>query len=146
MNTQPDFEELLGLLEKHDVEYMIIGGYAVAFHGFPRFTKDLDIWFEASPPNVERLKRALVEFGFEERDLDTKAFTEPGNILTFGVPPVRVDLLNSIDGVTFEQARPGMVKGKYGQVAARFIGRAELLKNKRSTSRTRDKADAEELE
>ncbi|MCC6490216.1 MAG: hypothetical protein IT364_22215, partial [Candidatus Hydrogenedentes bacterium] len=87
MNTHPDFKELLQLLEDHRVEYMIVGGYAVAFHGYPRFTKDIDIFFGATPENIARLKAALIVFGFAEDDLPDEAFSKRGNILTFGVPP-----------------------------------------------------------
>lgn len=145
MTIHADFEELLRLLEEHEVDYMVVGGYAVAYHGCPRFTKDLDLFFDASDANVARLRKALVAFGFLEEDLPHEAFVAKGNILTFGVTPARVDLLNEIDGVSFEEARPSAVMGTYGGARARFIGLADLVKNKRATSRTKDKADAEEL-
>ncbi len=106
MNIHPDFEELLRLLEEHGVEYMIVGGYAVAYHGHPRFTKDIDVFFQLSEDNVGRLRQALIAFGFREEDLPLEAFTTVGNVLTFGVVPTRVDLINEIDGVTYEEARP----------------------------------------
>jgi len=145
MNIQPDFEEFLALLEKHSVDYMIVGGYAVAFHGFPRFTKDMDIFFEPTPDNVRRLREALVEFGFTERDLPQDAFETKGNLLTFGAVPVRIDLVNDIDGVTFAEAKPNSVRGRYGQTEVTFIGREDLVRNKRATPRAKDKADVEEL-
>lgn len=145
MNIQPDFEELLRLLEKHDVDYMIVGGYAVAFHGYPRFTRDLDIFYDASTANVACLRRALKEFGFAEDEMPEDYFSTRGNIVTFGVAPVRVDLVNQIDGVEFAEAGPNAVRGSYGSVVARFIGRKDLLHNKRSTPRGRDKVDADEL-
>ncbi len=88
MNTQPDFEELLRLFEKNDVDYMVVGGYAVAFHGYPRFTKDIDVWFRLDANNIDRLKNALFTFGFAEHALPDHLFTEPGNIIKFGVEPV----------------------------------------------------------
>lgn len=145
MNTHPDFEELLRLLEEHHVEYMIVGGYAVAWHGHPRFTKDIDIFFDHNVDNIKRLRNALVIFGFMEEDLPVEAFTTSGNIVTFGVAPARVDLINSIDGLTYDEAKPNIVRGKYGQVNVSFIGRGDLIKNKQATHRTKDKADAEEL-
>jgi len=145
MTTHPDFEELFRLLEDHHVDYMIVGGYAVAFHGYPRFTKDIDVFFEPSPENVARLRAALVAFGFEPQDLPEKAFTTRGNILTFGVPPTRVDLVNDIDGVRYADAKPNVVRGAYGGVEVTFIGRDELIQNKRATPRAQDKVDAEEL-
>ena len=146
MNIHPDFEELLRLLEEHDIEYMIVGGYAVAYHGFPRFTKDIDVFFRLTKDNALRLRKALVAFGFREEDLPIEAFTTEGNVLTFGAVPTRVDLLNQIDGVTYDEAHPNVVRGKYGNVEVTFIGLADLLKNKKSTPRTKDKGDAEELE
>lgn len=145
MNIHPDFEELLRLLEENKVEYMIVGGYAVAFHGHPRFTKDLDLFYEVSDANVSRLRNALLTFGFSEPELPEEVFTDSDNVLTFGAAPSRVDLLGRIDGVTYGDAKSKAVRGRYGSVGVTFIGRAELIRNKQSTTRTRDKADAEEL-
>ena len=145
MNIHPDFEELLKLLEKHDVEYMIVGGYAVAYHGHPRFTKDIDLFFEVNGDNAARLRQALIGFGFPEKDLPLEAFTRIGNVLTFGVTPTRVDLINEIDGVTYEEARPNMVRGAYGNTAVNFIGFDDLVRNKKATPRAKDKGDVEEL-
>ncbi|MCH7921392.1 MAG: nucleotidyltransferase [Planctomycetes bacterium] len=145
MNTHPDFEELLRLLEEHRVEYMVVGGYAVAFHGYPRFTKDIDVFFQSDDENVRLLRQALMAFGFREEDLPREAFTTPGNVLTFGVVPTRIDLINSIDGVTYEEARRNVVRGAYGEVEVTFIGFEDLIKNKKSTPRAKDKGDVEEL-
>jgi len=145
MNTQPDFKELLALLNEHAVEYMIVGGYAVAFHGVPRFTRDIGIFYEATEENIGRLMRALGAFGFEEGDLAADEFRKKGTVLSFGVAPVRVDLLNDIDGITYAEAKPNVVCGTYGGVEANFIGLQDLLRNKRASSRGRDKADIEEL-
>lgn len=146
MNTQPDFRELLESLEKNDVEYMIVGGYAVAFHGFPRFTKDIDIFFDSSKSNVGKIIQALVDFGFPEKELAKALFTEAGNVVTFGVEPVRVDLLNEIDGVEFPKAQKKRIRGQYGDIEVYFIGREDLLKNKKASKRPKDKLDAVELE
>lgn len=146
MNIHQDFEELLRLLEEHAIEYMIVGGYAVAYHGFPRFTRDIDLFFDLTTDNVLRLRKALIAFGFREKDIPIDVITTEGNVLTFGVAPARVDLMNQIDGVTYDEARPNTVRGRYGAVEVTFIGLVDLLKNKRSTQRTKDKADAEELE
>ena len=145
MNIQPDFKELLALLEKHQVEYMIVGGYAVAFHGYPRFTKDIDVYFENSDKNINKIISALIEFGFSADELFPDVFKKPGNIITLGVAPVRVDFLNEIDGVCFTEVKTHRVRGKYGDVDVYFIGKEDLLKNKRSTPRTKDKVDAEEI-
>jgi hypothetical protein len=146
MNIHPDFEELLRLLEKHRIEYMIVGGYAVAFHGYPRFTKDIDVFFRLTGENALRLRDALVAFGFREEDLPIEAFSTAGNVLTFGVAPTRIDLINEIDGVTYDEARPNVVRGRYGDVEVTFIGLADLVKNKKATPRAKDKGDVEELQ
>jgi hypothetical protein len=145
MNIHPDFEELLRLLEEREIEYMIVGGYAVAYHGHPRFTKDIDLFFRLTEANVLRLRQALVAFGFREEDLPLDAFTTVGNVLTFGTVPTRVDLINQIDGVTYEEACPNVVRGKYGDVDVTFIGLTDLVKNKKATPRAKDKGDVEEL-
>ena len=145
MNIQQDFKELLKLLEKHNADYMIVGGYAVAFHGYPRFTNDIDIFFSASKKNTDRIIRALVEFGFPKSILTADVFLEEGNIVTFGVAPVRVDFINDIDGIKYPDARKARVRGRYGNIDVFFIGRDDLIKNKLSTTRTKDKADVEEL-
>lgn len=145
MNIQPDFEEFLRLLEAHRVDYMVVGGYAVAFHGFPRFTKDIDVFFDSSAANIPSLRNALVAFGFKETDLPDAIFTESGSVLTFGVAPVRIDLLNRIDAVEYQEARGRVVRGRYGSVEVSFIGREDLILNKLSTPRSKDRIDAEEL-
>jgi hypothetical protein len=145
MNIQPDFEELLRLLEDHRVEYMVVGGYAVAFHGYPRLTKDIDIFYRLSPSNIDNIRNALTQFGFPEADLPRDLFEAQGNIITFGIEPVRVDIISQIDGVEFDEAWQRKIRGKYGDVTANFIGRIDLIRNKTSTKRTKDKLDAEEL-
>jgi hypothetical protein len=144
MNTQPDFEEFLRLLEKNEVEYVVVGGYAVAFHGYTRFTKDLDIFYGDTESNILRVRQALIEFGFNEAELPVSLFS-PGAILNFGIEPVRIDLLNSIDGVTFPEAQEHMVVGTYGKAKVKFIGIDELKKNKAATGRLQDAADLEKL-
>lgn len=145
MNIQQDFAELLRLLEKHKVEYLIVGGYAVAFHGYPRFTKDIDIFYNNKDDNVDKLQKALFEFGFKKNELPKKFFKTKGNIITFGIEPVRVDIVNEISGVQFSKAWKRKVRGKYGKTEVNFIGKLELIKNKSSTNRLQDKADAEKL-
>jgi hypothetical protein len=145
MTIQPDFEELLRLLEKHEADYMIVGGYAVAFHGYPRFTKDIDIVFDVAQANVCRVRRALCEFGFQESDLTDELLMNPKNVITFGVEPVRVDFVGEIDGVAYEVARSHRVRGRYGKVEVNFIGRLDLIQNKKATKRARDLVDVEEL-
>ena len=144
MNIQQDFQELLKLLKKHNVEYMIVGGYAVAFYGYPRFTKDLDVFYSLTSENVNSLKKVLTEFGFKENCLSDDLF-EKSNIIKIGIEPVRIDFINDLDGVEFSKAKKSVVKGKYGDVEVTFIGKKDLIKNKRSTKRLQDKADLEKL-
>ncbi len=123
---------------------MIVGGYAVAFYGYPRFTKDLDVFYSLTPVNVSSLKKVLQEFGFAEDSLPDDLFKK-SNIIKIGIEPVRVDLLNEIDGVEFAAAIKSAVKGKYGDAEVIFIGKQDLIKNKRATTRLQDKADVEKL-
>jgi len=146
MITQQHFEELLTLLEQNNVEYVIVGGYAVAFHGYPRFTKDIDIFFRNSTDNIKNIITVLVKFGFPESDLPYSLFSETGNIIQFGVSPLRVDIINEIDGVSFDEAFHNSVRGKYGSVDVNFIGRIQLIKNKKESGRPQDLVDAEKLD
>jgi hypothetical protein len=124
---------------------MIVGGYAVAFHGFPRFTGDIDIFFDSSEENISKLCEALVDFGFPANEIPLDVLRQKGEMLTFGVPPVRVDLMNDIDGVDYQEAKATLVRSRYGKTEVSFIGREELLKNKKSAKRAKDKADLEGL-
>jgi hypothetical protein len=124
---------------------MIVGGYAVAYHGYPRFTKDIDIFFSDDPANLTRLQEALVEFGFGVASVPLETLAQPDCMLVIGNEPVRIDLMNRIAGVAFAEARTGAVRGRYGSVAVTFIGKSDLLHNKRSTGRQRDLGDVEEL-
>lgn len=145
MSTHPDFEDFLRLLEEHRVDYMIVGGYAVAFHGYPRFTKDIDIFFADDRDNLSRLHTALVAFGFPAATVSVETLERPDSVFSIGIEPVRIDLLNRIAGVSFAEARHSAVRGRYGAVAVTFIGRDALVRNKRSTGRARDLGDVEEL-
>jgi len=145
MNTQQDFGEFLQLLGKYDVDYLVVGGYAVAIHGYPRFTKDLDVFYSNDAENTKRLKAALLAFGFPPDDLKDELFSEEGTVIQFGAPPCQIDLLNQISGVDYADAARQVVTSKYGDVEIRVIGKEHLLINKTSTDRLKDKADAEEI-
>ena len=145
MNTQPDFEDFLRLFDVHRVDYMIVGDYAVAYHGFPRFTKDIDVFFCDASDNLVRLQAALVDFGFQPATVPIETLGKPDTVLAVGIEPVRIDLLNRIDGVTFKDARANVVRGRYGNVEVTFIGKEDLLRNKRASGRHRDLGDIEEL-
>ena len=146
MEIRPHFSELLTLLEDNKVEYVIVGGYAMAYHGYPRFTKDIDIFYRNTPENIIKIRKALIEFGFNDNDLPESIFSESGNIIQFGVVPLRVDIINEIDGFNFDDVYKNSVRGKYGEIEVNFIGRIELIKNKMASGRDQDLLDAKKLE
>jgi hypothetical protein len=145
METQPDFRELLALFNAHHVEYLIIGGYALALHGAPRFTGDLDIFVHPEAANAQRILAALAAFGFASVGLTLSDFERPDQVVQLGVPPVRIDLITSITGVSGDEAWTGRVIGRYGDIPVSYIGRAQFVANKRATGRTKDVADLEVL-
>ena len=145
MEVQPDFRDLLALLNEHGVEYVIVGGYALAFHGAPRFTGDIDVFVRPAADNAERILDALAAFGFSFSNLDIEDFQTPDKVVQLGVPPVRVDLITSISGVTWEQAQAHKEPGVFGDVPVSYIGRKDFLTNKRASGRKKDLADIEAL-
>lgn len=145
MELQPDFRELLALFRKHEVEFLIVGGYALAFHGVPRFTGDIDLLVQPTAANAERILHALADFGFAETGLTAGDFEREGQVIQLGVPPVRVDLLTSLTGVSWEEAIAGRARGVYGDVPVAFVGRNQYVANKRATGRRKDLADLEAL-
>jgi len=141
-----DFEELFKCFNARSVKAVIVGGYAFSFHAKPRYTKDIDLFVEPSPDNARRLLDALDDFGFGELQLTIDDFAKAGVIVQLGVPPNRVDLMTLIDGVTFPEAWAGRVVGMYGSQPVFYLGREELIRNKRASGRTQDLADLEALE
>ncbi len=145
LTIHPDFKELLALLNEHKVEYLIVGGHALAFHGAPRFTGDMDVLVRPSEANAKRLLRALEAFGFGSLDLTEDDFSKPEHVVQLGVSPVRVDLITSLTGVTWAEAEETKVAGEISGVPAPFIGREAFAANKRATGRKKDMADLEAL-
>lgn len=145
MDVQPDFRDLLALFNAHNVEYMIVGGYALAFHGAPRFTGDLDVLVKPDPDNARRILEALGAFGFASVGLTTGDFEGPDQVVQLGVPPVRVDIITSLTGVSWEEAFSGRATGIYGDIPVHYIGREQFVANKRAIGRKRDLADLEAL-
>jgi len=146
MEIQRDFKELLELFNAHNVEYLIVGGYALAFHGAPRFTGDIDLFVKPEAENAKRILVALAEFGLGSLDLSETDFTSVDNVIQLGVPPVRVDIMTSITAVDWQQAESGKVEGNYGDTQVYFIGKDDFVSNKRALGRKRDLADLEALE
>jgi hypothetical protein len=145
MDIQPDFRELLASFNAHEVEYLVVGGFALAFHGAPRFTGDLDLFVRPDPANARKVLAALAAFGFGDLGLTLDDFLRDDSVVQLGVPPVRVDLLTSLSGVTWEDASRRCAPGELGGMAVAFIGRDEFVANKRSTGRAKDLADLEAL-
>jgi hypothetical protein len=141
-----DFEDLLKLFNAKAVRYMIVGGHAVMLYTEPRYTKDLDIWIEASQDNASRVWRALAEFGAPLAGLNPDDFAHEGFFYQLGLPPARIDVLMSIDGVRFEEAWPDRRESELGTQKAWFIGREALIRNKRASGRHIDLHDADLLD
>lgn len=141
-----DFEDFLRLLNERQVRYVVAGGFAVAAHGTPRYTKDLDVWVEVGPENAERLLRALDEFGMGSLGLTEADFLEHDVVVQLGYEPNRIDLLTGLTGVEFAEAYPRRIVVRLGDVDVPFLGRDDLIANKRALGRARDLADVEDLE
>ena len=146
MEIQKDFKEFFALFNAHKVEYVVVGGYALAFHGAPRYTGDIDVLVRATEDNARRVLTALSNFGFSELDLGVDDFSQPDRVLQLGVPPVRIDILTSLTGITWLEAANDPLDLDYDGVPVQVIGREALLANKRATGRARDLADIEALE
>jgi hypothetical protein len=141
-----DFRDLLELLNRHGVRYLAVGGFAVAVHGKPRYTKDLDLWVEVSADNARRIVSALDDFGFASLGLGAEDFLDPDVVIQLGYEPNRVDLLTRLSGIEFADAYPLRIVTKIGELDVPVIDRASLVTNKRALGRNRDLEDAKELE
>lgn len=141
-----DFEEWFESLNQNQVDYLVIGGYAVSHHGHPRYTNDLDIFYRIDQDNAERIVQALKDFGFGELDITPADLQRPGTVIQLGHPPEQIDLLNRVTGLTWEQATADRSPGVYGKVPVVYIGLQALLQNKRATGRHKDLGDIEELD
>ncbi len=145
MNLDPDFLDFISSCIDREVQFMIVGGYAVAAHGHPRYTKDLDVWVLTDELNAERLLRALTDFGFGSLGLTTEDFLADDVVVQFGYEPVRIDVLTSASGVDFADCYKRRVEVEIGDLRVPFISLADLRRNKASTGRLRDLADLEDL-
>lgn len=139
VELKPDFKDLLRLLNQHQVTYLIVGGYAVMKYTEPFFTKDMDIWIDPSSENAERTYRALVEFGAPMADLTIHDLTQPKVVFQFGMTPARVDVMTSIDAVTFIEAWKHRVQTELGDIPISIISVQHLIQNKEAVSRDSDK-------
>jgi hypothetical protein len=146
MKLHPDFKEFIQLLNKHNVEYLIIGGYAVAVHGYVRATGDIDIWIKISVENAEKIVQVLKDFGFSSLKLTPEDFQKENIIIQFGVPPYRIDILTSPEGLNFDEC----FADRFEQTSddgtiCKFIDKQNLLKNKKIVGRSKDIDDIENL-
>ncbi|OGS57780.1 MAG: hypothetical protein A3J79_00755 [Elusimicrobia bacterium RIFOXYB2_FULL_62_6] len=145
MEFQRDFKELLGLFNSHKVEYLIIGAHALAWHGAPRYTGDLDLLVNPAAANAKKIMAALDKFGFGSLGLKAADFSAPGKVVQLGVPPVRVDILTSLTGLSWRKAAAGAVRGTYGGLRVRYLGKQGLIANKKALGRKKDLADIEAI-
>jgi len=140
-----DFKEFIESLNANNVRYLVVDGYAVALHGYPRYTKDLDVWIEPKIQNANNVLNALTAFGFDSLDITADDFLEEGNIIQLGYPPNRIDLITSLKGLMFENCYPERVQVEIQGVLIDFIDIENLKTNKKATGRPQDLADLENL-
>ncbi len=145
MALNQDFKEFIQSLNKHNVRYLVVGGYAVAFHGHPRYTKDLDIWIWVNKENANNLIQSLKDFGFDSLGLKPEDFLEPGYVVQLGKPPNRIDLLTEVKGVNFETCYKSKSILKIDNTIIHFIDIENLKINKKAVGRHQDLADLENL-
>jgi predicted nucleotidyltransferase len=140
-----DFKEFVQLLIENNVEYLIVGGYAVGIHGHPRYTGDLDIWLNPTEENASKIIKAVNEFGFSSVNFKIEDFTTPNNVIQLGYPPLRIDLLTNIDGVTFSECYSNKKIVSIEGISINFIGYIDLIKNKKASGRNIDLDDIENM-
>ena len=145
INLPQDFKEFLKLLNAHRVKYLLIGGYAVAYHGYPRATADMDVWIEVVPANADKIVVALKEFGFDLPELSAELFLVPEKIIRMGEPPIRIEIVTSISGVTFEDCYASRVIDELDGIPVSLISLADLKENKKASGRFKDLDDLENL-
>jgi hypothetical protein len=146
MDLAPDFDEFIGSLTAHGVEFVVVGAYALAFHGAPRFTGDLDLLVRPTLENATRLLTAIEAFGFPVPELIPEVLMDRRRMLQMGVPPVQIHVMTAISGVDWHEAWSDRVEGPLGRHTVQFLGRAAFLRNKRAAGRPKDIADIDALE
>jgi hypothetical protein len=141
----PDFKDFLKLLNEERVEYLLVGGYAVGFHGYPRATKDMDIWVAISPENADRLVRVFCRFGFSPKTISPAHFLNEKKVVYIGIEPFRIDVIMSLSGLSFSECYSKKIEYIYEGIKIKLIDLEHLKCNKRAAGRLRDLADVEEL-
>ncbi len=145
MTLPPDFKEFLKLLKEHDVRYLLIGGYAVGYHGYPRATDDMDIWVAIHPENASKLVAALRDFGMNDPELKSELFLQKPKIIRMGFAPLRLEISTTISGVDFEDCYAERVVETLDDIEVSLIDLENLKRNKRASGRSKDIADLENL-
>ena len=145
MPLNSDLREFVALLNSKEVEYLVVGAYAVAFYGYPRYTADLDLLLNPTAENAARVLQVLTDFGIERLKVTSTDLQTPHKVIQLGVQPNRIDLLTSISGVGFPEAWESKVDGDLQGIPTRYIGRDQLIRNKEATGRVHDLGDAEKL-
>ena len=145
-NLHHDFKEFLRLLNSEKVKYLLLGGYAVNFHGYQRFTGDIDVWISTKPGNAERVCAALMKFGFPASALNRADFEEPGRVFQFGRVPIRIDILTAPSGIKFDDCYARRVESTLDGIPVPVISLKDLQTNKAASGRPKDLADLDELE
>lgn len=145
MRLPQDFKDFLSLLNSHSVDYQLIGGYAVGYHGYPRATGDLDVWIGLNPENTVRLIRALQEFGLDLPDSQKEIFLQENKVFRMGKPPIRIELLTTISGVRFEDSYPNRVCAEIDGVSVNLISLKHLIENKKASGRPKDIDDLQHI-
>lgn len=140
-----DFKEFLKLLSENEVEYLLIGGYAVGYYGYPRATNDIDVWIAVNPRNAVRVVDALISFGFDTPELNAQLFLQPNQIIRMGMPPIRIEISTSISGVQFDECYAERVETTLDGVPVALISLRHLKMNKRASGRYKDLNDLENL-
>lgn len=141
----PDFKEFLQLLGSRGVEYLVVGGYAVGYHGYPRATADLDIWIAATPSNAEKIEAAVREFGFDIPELRRELFLEPDRVIRMGEPPIRIEILTTLSGVDFAECYAARELAVVEDLRVNVIALDHLKENKKAAGRYQDLSDLEHL-
>ena len=140
-----DFVDLLRAFGAHDVRFLVVGAYALAVHGRPRATGDLDVWVEPSRENAARVMRALAAFGAPLSEVEPGDFSRPGIVFQMGLPPRRIDVLTELTGLTFTDAWPSRLRAPFGPIEVDYLGRDEFIRNKKQLGRPKDLGDIESL-
>lgn len=143
MKVSKDFKEFIELLNKNNVNYLLVGGYAVGYHSRPRYTEDIDIWIQPSLENAKKIIHVLNKFGFTGVSVSIEELIQPEKIIQLGLPPQRIDILTSIDGVNFNDAWERRIVDSFGDIPVFIISLKDLIKNKSSSGRTKDLQDIE---